>query len=33
MITLIFAGWLPQDMCPSGAASIYLRESRVFSCQ
>src|SRR3954471_5574682 len=28
MITLIYAGWLPQDMCPSGAASIYLRESR-----
>jgi len=33
MITLIYAGWLPHDMCPSGAASIYLRESRVFSCQ
>ena len=28
MITLIYAGWLPHDMCPSGAASIYLRESR-----
>ena len=26
-------GLVPHNMCPSGAASIYWRESRVVSCQ